>query len=94
MVWLAIAALVASTVLDIISTRAALAAGAVEVGPLMRLFGRRWLPARIAVGAIFAAVAWAWPDSAGVMFAVAGVWTAAALWNWRNARVMRGEKKP
>jgi hypothetical protein len=55
----------------------------------MRLFGKRWLPARIAVGAIFALVVWAWPASAGVMLAVAAVWTVAALWNWRNARVMR-----
>jgi hypothetical protein len=94
MVRLAVIALAVSTVLDIVSTRAALRAGAVEVGPLMRLFGKRWLPARIAVGAIFALAVWAWPASAGVMLAVAAVWTVAALWNWRNARVMREGKKP
>jgi hypothetical protein len=89
----AVIALVVSTVLDIVSTRAALRAGAVEVGPLMRLFGKRWLPARIAVGAIFALLAWLVPSWAPALLVVAGIWTAAALWNWRNARVMREGKK-
>ena len=88
MIALAIVALVAATLADVFSTRAAIEAGAVERNPLLRAAGPAWVWARVVLTAlvvVVVAVTGLW--WAGLL--VAGAWLAVSAHNWRNARGLK-----
>ena len=90
MTWAATIAIVVGSVLDAVSTRAALRAGAREANPVMRAFGSRWIWARFGFAAAMVAVVWTYPEAAWAGLVAGAAFAALAVWNWRVARRQRG----
>lgn len=71
---------IAAVAADILSTRYALGRGGFEANPLLRFAGRCWIPVRIAMAAVIAALAYGFGIE-WVLWVGVAVYGAVAAWN-------------